>query len=82
MSLCGARVELSLRNREFTCPWCGSWFDRDVASALVIKREGLCLWDAGETPKDEYASAFDMLEYFSRIPRLRVSVPVNRKPHP
>ncbi len=39
---CGARVRLKLSDREFVCPSRGSWFDRDVASALVIKREGLC----------------------------------------
>ncbi|MGC9146079.1 MAG: zinc ribbon domain-containing protein, partial [Nitrososphaeria archaeon] len=47
--VCGAVVELKLSDREFTCPLCGSWFDRDVASALVIKDKGLCLWNAGET---------------------------------
>ncbi|MGC8599909.1 MAG: hypothetical protein ACP5LX_02465 [Nitrososphaeria archaeon] len=46
--------------RKFTCPSCGSWFDRDVASALVIKDKGLCLWNAGETPGDDRVN---MMEY-------------------
>lgn len=80
--LCCARVELSLWDREFTCPSCGSRLDRDVASAQVIRREGLCLRNIGETPGDERASALDMLEYFARIPHVRVSVPVNREAPP
>ena len=51
--VCGNVVELKLSDREFTCPSCSSWFDRDVASALVIKDKGLCLWNAGETPGDD-----------------------------
>jgi hypothetical protein len=39
---------------------------------LVILKEGLCLWNAGETPKDENASA--MAEYLSRIPHVSVSM--------
>jgi hypothetical protein len=39
---------------------------------LVILKEGLCLWDAGETPRDENASA--MAEYLSRIPHVSVSM--------
>jgi len=64
-----------MHQREFTCPSCNSTFDRDVASALVILNEGLSLWNAGETPGDENASA--MVEYFASIPH--VSVSMNRE---
>jgi len=63
-------VKLSLSDREFICPLCNSTFDRDVASALVILKEGLCLWNAGETPRNENVSA--MAEYLSRIPHVSV----------
>jgi predicted RNA-binding Zn-ribbon protein involved in translation (DUF1610 family) len=62
--VCGTVVELKLSDREFTCPMCGSWFDRDEASALVIKDKGLCLWNAGETPGDDRAN---MMEYMLSI---------------
>jgi len=73
--VCRTYVKLNMHQREFTCPSCNSTFDRDVASAMVILKEGLCLWDAGETPKDENASA--MVEYFASIPH--VSVSMNRE---
>jgi len=38
-------------------PSFNSMFDRDVASAIAILKEGLSLWNAGETPEDENASA-------------------------
>jgi len=41
-----------------------SGLDSYVASAVVILKEGLCLWDAGETPGDDRASAVSMAEYF------------------
>jgi len=65
---CKYEVKLSLSDRKFTCPLCNSTFDRDVASALVILKEGLCLWNAGETPRDENASA--MVEYLKSIPHV------------
>ena len=65
MNIITYEVKLSLSDREFICPLCGSWFDRDVALALVILNEGLCLWNAGETPRDENAST--MAEYLSRV---------------
>ncbi|MGC9211708.1 MAG: zinc ribbon domain-containing protein [Nitrososphaeria archaeon] len=77
--VCGTVVELNLSDREFTCPLCGSWFDRDVASALVIKDKGLCLWNAGETLGDDRASTADMLEYFNSIPHVTASAPMNRE---
>ena len=49
---CKYEVKPSLSDREFTCLLCNSTFYRDVASALVILKEGLCLWDSGETPRD------------------------------
>ena len=76
--VCRTYVKLNMHQREFTCPSCNLTFDRDVASALVILKEGLCLWDVGETPKDENASA--MVEYFSSIPH--VSVAMNREALP
>ena len=39
------------------------------------KKEGLSLWNVGETPGDENASA--MVEYFASIPN--VSVSMNRE---
>ncbi|MGC8593092.1 MAG: zinc ribbon domain-containing protein [Nitrososphaeria archaeon] len=77
--VCGTRVELNLSDRSFTCPSCGSWFDRDVASATVIMKEGLCLWNAGETLGDDRASTADMLEYFNSIPHVTASAPMNRE---
>jgi len=72
-------VELNLSDREFTCPSCSSWFDRDVASATVIMKEGLCLWNAGETLGDDRASTADMLEYFNSIPHVTASASMNRE---
>jgi putative transposase len=69
---CRYVTKLSLSAREFTCPSCNSAFDRDVASALVILEEGLCLWDAGETPRDDHTSA--MVEYLSHISHVNVSM--------
>ena len=62
-----------MSQREFTCPSCNSTFDRDVASALVILKEGLSLWKARETPGDENASA--MVEYFKYSTRKRIDEP-------
>jgi len=70
--VCRTNVKLELSQRELTCPSCNTTFDRDVASAIVILKEGLCLWNAGETPRDENASA--MLEYFASIPHVSVSM--------
>jgi protein-arginine kinase activator protein McsA len=72
--VCRTYVKLDLSQREFTCPCCNSTFDRDVASAIVILKEGLSLWNVGETPGDENASA--MMEYFASIPtRKRIDEP-------
>jgi transposase len=60
-----------MHQREFTCPSCNSTSDRDVASAIVILKEGLSLWNVGETPVDENASA--MVEYLKSIPHASVS---------
>ncbi|MFP3262451.1 MAG: hypothetical protein RXP28_06445 [Nitrososphaeria archaeon] len=65
-------MKLSLSDRKFACPLCNSTFDRDVALALVILKEGFCLWDAGETPGDENASA--MAEYLKSIPHVSLSM--------
>jgi len=73
--VCRTYVKLDLHQRELTCPSCNSAFDRDVASALVILKEGLSLWNVGETPGDENASA--MAEYLKSIPH--VSVSMNRE---
>jgi len=69
---CRTHIKLDLSQREFTCPSCNSTFDRDVASAIVILKEGLSLWNVGETPGDENVSA--MAEYLSRIPHVSVSM--------
>jgi len=61
-----------MHQREFACPSFNSTSDRDVASAIVILKEGVSLWKAGETPWDENASA--MLEYFASIPHASVSM--------
>ena len=53
--VCRTYVKLDMSKREFTCPSCNSMFDRDVASAIVILKEGLSLWNVGETPGDENA---------------------------
>jgi len=73
--VCRTRVKLDLSDRQFTCPSCNSAFERDVASAIAILKEGLSLWNVGETPGDENASA--MVEYFASIPG--VSVSMNRE---
>jgi len=70
--VCGTRVMLDLSQRKFTCPSCNPHFDRDVASPIVILKEGLSPWNAGETPRDENASA--MVEYLRGIPRVSVSM--------
>ena len=59
--VCRTYVKLELSQRELTCFSCNSTFDRDVASAIVILKEELSLWNVGETPGDENASA--MVEY-------------------
>ncbi|MDP7975622.1 MAG: zinc ribbon domain-containing protein [TACK group archaeon] len=41
--VCGTKVELKLSDREFTCPSCGSWFNRDVALPLMIKDSALVI---------------------------------------
>ena len=71
--VCRKCVKLDMFEREFTCPCFNS--DRNVTSALVIMKERLCLWDTGETPGDENASA--MMEYLKSIPH--VSVSMNRE---
>jgi transposase len=48
--VCKTAAGLNLSDREFTCSSCGSPFDGDAASAVVILKEVLCPWDAGETP--------------------------------
>jgi len=53
-------------------PSCNSTFDMDVASAIPILKEGLSLWDVGETPEDDNASA--MVEYLLCIHRVSVSM--------
>ena len=70
--VCRTYVKLDLSQRKLTCPSCNSTFERDVASAIVILKEGLSLWNVGETPRDENASA--MLEYFASIPHVSVSM--------
>nr|CCC55537.1 transposase [uncultured archaeon] len=77
--VCGNVVEMKLSDREFTCPSCSSWFGRDVASALVIKDKGLCLWNAGETPGDDRASTSSMMEYLQSIPHVKASAAMNRE---
>jgi len=47
---------LSLSDRELACPSFNSTFEGDVASAIAILKEGLSLWNVGETPGDENAS--------------------------
>jgi len=76
--VCRTNVKLDLSQRELTCPSCNSTFDRDVASAIVILKEGLSLWNAGETRG--YGNASAMLEYFESIPH--VSVSMNREALP
>ena len=43
-----------------------------MALALVILKEGLSLWNVGETPRDENASA--IVEYLKSIPHVSVSM--------
>ena len=70
--VCRTYVKLNMHQRELTCPSCNSTFDRDVASAIVILKEGLSLWNVGETPRDENASA--MVEYLKSIPHVSFSM--------
>ncbi|MDP7976033.1 zinc ribbon domain-containing protein [Tardisphaera saccharovorans] len=77
--VCGAEVRLKLSDREFTCPSCGSWFDRDAASALVIRDKGLCLWNAGEAPGDERAFTSSITEYLQSIPHVKASAAMNQE---
>jgi hypothetical protein len=44
-----------------------------------MKKEGLSLWNIGEKPEDEHTSASSVVEYFSRIPCVKVSVAMNRE---
>ncbi|MFP3417566.1 MAG: transposase [Nitrososphaeria archaeon] len=64
------RTYVKLNMFEFPCS-CYN-FDRDVASALVILKEGLSLWNVGETRRDENAPA--MVEYLKSIPHVSVSM--------
>ena len=56
-------------------PSFNSTFDRDVASAIAILKEGLSLWNAGETPEDENASAMRDGILCTYSPRKRIDEP-------
>jgi transposase len=47
---CKYEVKLSLSDREFTCLLCNSTFYRDVASALVILKEGFACGTQARRP--------------------------------
>ncbi|MFP3222874.1 MAG: hypothetical protein RXR21_04295 [Nitrososphaeria archaeon] len=63
------RTYVKLNMFEFTCP-CYN-FDRDAASAIVILKDRLSLWNVGETPADDFAN---VVEYFASIPHVSLSM--------
>ncbi|MEM3424118.1 MAG: transposase [Nitrososphaeria archaeon] len=76
---CGAVQRLSLSDRVVECPSCHSIFDRDIGAANIIKQEGLCLRNIGETLAEDYASTSNMLEYIKRIPHVKASIAVEAR---
>ena len=71
---CDKAVKLNLSDREFACPSCGSLLDRDVAAAAKIMKEGLSLWNIGETLAEDSASTSNVLDYIKRIPHVKASI--------
>jgi len=49
-SVCGSKYnDLSLSDREWTCPECGTDHDRDINAAQNLRKEGLSILAAGST---------------------------------
>jgi putative transposase len=71
---CGHSMHLNLSERLLICPSCGHVLDRDVSAANVILKEGLSLWNVGETLAEDYASTSSMLEYLNSIPHVKASM--------
>jgi len=71
---CGYSLHLNLSERMFQCPSCGHVQDRDVSAANVSMKEGLSLWNVGETLVDDNTSTSSMLEYLKNIPHVKASI--------
>jgi len=71
---CGYSLHLNLSERVFSCPSCGHVQDRDVSAANVSMKEGLSLWNVGETLVDDNTSTSSMLEYLKSIPHVKASI--------
>jgi len=71
---CDYSMHLNLSERLLICPSCGHVLDRDVSAANVILKEGLSLWNVGETLAEDYASTSSMLEYLNSIPHVKASM--------
>jgi putative transposase len=74
--VCGFRnTELTLWDRIWTCPMCGTTLDRDVNAALTIRSEGLRLLAVGHTESRNACGAYvrpptGAVDVEARIPRL------------
>ncbi len=76
---CGMSMHLDLSDRVFTCPSCGYISDRDVSAANKIMKEGLSLWNIGETLAEDNASTSNMLNYIKSIPHVKASISVEAR---
>lgn len=54
--------ELTLRDREWVCPNCGSVIDRDYNAALNISDEGMRILSGGGSPSDGKQKRADAAE--------------------
>ena len=51
-AVAGSYSELTIKDREWVCPNCGSVIDRDYNAALNIRDEGMRILSGGGSPSD------------------------------